>query len=592
VSIRSRLHRGLTAAALVGALIAVGMPRAHAASSGRAYVPADTITAVASGLSTGRTSALVNLTMPDGAGPGYVTADRCASLSKGPQAHSTANYGGSGAVANLAVVPIDATGAFCLYNQSAVQLVADVLGSFGPAGPGGLLFAPTSPTRLLDSRVTSAVRLVAGSITRIDTRTSGAKAVLANLTMLDGVAPGYVTAEPCGTLAATGHSHSNGNHPASAAIANLSVIALDPDGSFCVFNQTAVHLVIDMQGVFSATASPAFGFEQFDLFRALDTRVASGVASLAAGSITRVTTASAGALAALINLTMVDGASPGYVVVAPCSKLTGGPHAQSNGNHGVGAASANLAVVPLDADGSFCVFNQSAVNVLVDVQGAFRASAVERFFPSEPVRVLDTRPPVAAEPKTLCESIVHIGDSTSVGLISPSFIQDPSLRIDAQYRRVGVNDARMEISGARSIVEGLPGQVNARDAAANQRSAGYRGCWAFAMGTTDAANIAVGSNVGMRERIDRMMAVANGEPVLWINVRTLISSGAWANANMLNWNAALLEATSRYSNLRVYDWAAASEVGWFQNDGIHYTGAGYVERGRLIANALAEAFPR
>jgi hypothetical protein len=589
----------LFAAALFGTAVAIGV--AGGSSGAHASPPitsSDTITAVDSGLPMSRNAALVNLTMVDGAGPGYLTADRCSTLSKGPQPFSNANHSGSGAVANLAVVPLDTDSRFCIYNQSRVQLVADVLGSFGPPAAGGLLFAPTVSSRLLDTRVQPSPRvtspmppLPAGTIMRVETRTSGARAVLANITLLDGLTAGYVTAEPCSTLAKSGHAHSNGNHPAAAAVANLSVIALDPDGSFCIFNQTAVHLVIDMQGVFSATASPGFGFERLDSFRALDTRGVAG-STLAAGSTTRVVTRSAGALAVLANLTMVDGAAPGYVVAAPCSRLADVVQAQSNGNHGIGAAIANLSVIPVEADGSFCIYNQSPVNVLVDVQGAFRSGATDRFFPSGPARVLDTRPPAPLELKTSCTSVVHIGDSTSVGLISPSFISDPALRVDAQYRRVGVVDARMEISGARSIVEGLVGQVNARDAAANQRAAGYRGCWAFAMGTTDAANIAVGSNVGMRERIDRMMAVAAGEPVLWINVRTLISSGAWSNANMANWNAALIDATARYPNLRVYDWASASELAWFQNDGIHYTGAGYVERGRLIADALAQAFPR
>ena len=40
------------------------------------------------------------------------------------------------------------------------------------------------------------------------------------------------------------------------------------------------------------------------------------------------------------------------------------------------------------------------------------------------------------------------------------------------------------------------------------------------------------------------------------------------------------------------DWASVARPGWFIPDGIHYTSAGYAERGRLIANALAEAFPQ
>ena len=57
------------------------------------------------------------------------------------------------------------------------------------------------------------------------------------------------------------------------------------------------------------------------------------------------------------------------------------------------------------------------------------------------------------------------------------------------------------------------------------------------------------------------------------------------------WNAALVEATARYPQLQVYDWASALDPAWFADDQIHYTSQGYAERARLIADALAAAFP-
>jgi hypothetical protein len=56
--------------------------------------------------------------------------------------------------------------------------------------------------------------------------------------------------------------------------------------------------------------------------------------------------------------------------------------------------------------------------------------------------------------------VVHIGDSTSDGLISPAYIPSRSQRIAGRYAAAGVKSVRTEISGARSIVETLPGQVN------------------------------------------------------------------------------------------------------------------------------------
>lgn len=194
-------------------------------------------------------------------------------------------------------------------------------------------------------------------------------------------------------------------------------------------------------------------------------------------------------------------------------------------------------------------------------------------------------------PMTSCTSVVHIGDSTSLGLTSPAFLPDPADRIDAQYARVGVSDFRPEISGARSIIEHLQGQLNAADVAKSIKDAGYEGCWVFALGTTDSANMAAGSTYSEEERISRMMDVVGDDPVLWVNVKTLETSGAWRNEVMQKWNEGLVEAAQRYSNIHVYDWASVVQDEWFTDDRIHNNSAGYVERSRLIADALAELIP-
>ena len=42
-------------------------------------------------------------------------------------------------------------------------------------------------------------------------------------------------------------------------------------------------------------------------------------------------------------------------------------------------------------------------------------------------------------------------------------------------------------------------------------------------------------------------------------------------AGMRHSNQALQQAPARHPNMRIYDWAAAAEPGWFIPDGIHYT---------------------
>ena len=194
--------------------------------------------------------------------------------------------------------------------------------------------------------------------------------------------------------------------------------------------------------------------------------------------------------------------------------------------------------------------------------------------------------------RTSCRSVAHIGDSTSVDLISPASIPNAAERLGARYAAVGVKHLKIDASGGRSIVEELPGQLNGFKVASAWRNQGYRGCWVFALGTNDTANIAAGSSVGMMARIDQMMAVAHGQPVMWVNTRTLLSSGPWANANEQAWDKTLVRALAKYPNMRIFNWSAVARPGWFLSDGIHYNSVGCVMRARTIADALARAFPQ
>jgi peptidoglycan/LPS O-acetylase OafA/YrhL len=194
--------------------------------------------------------------------------------------------------------------------------------------------------------------------------------------------------------------------------------------------------------------------------------------------------------------------------------------------------------------------------------------------------------------RTSCRSVAHIGDSTSEGLVSRDYLPNPAQRITARYEDVGVRTVWTNISGGRSVVEVLPGQVNGYDAARQMTREGFRGCWVLALGTDDTADVAAGSEVPLPVRIARMMSAAKGQPVMWVNVKSLVASGPYAESNMMRWNAALLRACARYPNMRIFNWAAVARRGWFISDGIHYTSAGYAARARLIADALARAFPR
>ncbi len=193
--------------------------------------------------------------------------------------------------------------------------------------------------------------------------------------------------------------------------------------------------------------------------------------------------------------------------------------------------------------------------------------------------------------RTSCRAVVHVGDSTSAGLISADYLPDPGQRMAAQYARVGVRRSQFDITPATSIVETPHGTTDAYSLAVDLRHGGYRGCWVLALGTNDSADVYVGSNVGLSARIDRMMSAIGDQPVMWVNVKSLVPSGPYAEANMRRWDEALVQACARYPNMRVFDWADVAKDSWFIPDGIHYYSPGYAARAHLIADALAEAFP-
>jgi hypothetical protein len=258
--------------------------------------------------------------------------------------------------------------------------------------------------------------------------------------------------------------------------------------------------------------------------------------------------------------------STGLVVVA-CASLTGTFPASGSG--GQATVSAGLVLPP-------------ASKSTTTVRGHAR-----------PVTTRSPPATISGSPlRTSCRAVTHLGDSTSDGLVSSDYLPNPAQRIIARYEDVGVRSIRTDISGARSVVEVLPGQVNGYGAARAAVLAGFRGCWVIALGTNDTADVAVGSHVGLMTRIRRMMSAAHGEPVMWVNVKSLLVSGPYAEPNMLRWDQALIRACAAYPNMRIFDWASLARRRWFIPDGIHYTTPGYRARAKDIANALARAFPQ
>ncbi len=205
--------------------------------------------------------------------------------------------------------------------------------------------------------------------------------------------------------------------------------------------------------------------------------------------------------------------------------------------------------------------------------------------------VVHTRVATGNPARSACRSVIDVGDSTSEGLTSPEYLPDRANRIEAQFDDVGATVQHYAFSGARSIVETYDGQSNAITVVNAWKRTHYRGCWVLALGTNDAANVYVGSSVDPFTRIEEMMSAIGNQPVMWVDVKSLRTTGPYSEQNMEEWNEALLRACQDYPNMRVFDWSSVVQDDWFIDDGIHYTTPGYRARAKMIAEALGKAFP-
>ena len=348
----------------------------------------------------GASAALVNITLTEATTSGFVTAEPCGPVAQAARQWSNGNFSVGNTVANLSVVPLDSTGRFCLYTSGSVHEVVDVQGFFVPATQAGAAgFVSIDQQRVLDTRDTN-TRLPGGAASALPSLgniPAGAIAVLLNATVVAPLAPGFLTADSCARLNATGPTSSNVNFATSSIVANLAVVpqvgAATP-ASACMWPSVPTHLVVDTQGAF--VPDIGLGFSLVGPARLIDTRgctdrVGTQVCNKRLGDAQMLSVTGAHGTAALVNLTLTDTVGDMFAVVDRCDVLAAARPLRSNSNSGFGRTVANMAIVPLEADGSFCVWVSRSTHVIVDIQGVFEAQGTLRFVAQTPTRRLDTR---------------------------------------------------------------------------------------------------------------------------------------------------------------------------------------------------------
>lgn len=185
---------------------------------------------------------------------------------------------------------------------------------------------------------------------------------------------------------------------------------------------------------------------------------------------------------------------------------------------------------------------------------------------------------------TGCTNVAHIGDSTSVPIIS-------ALR--SEYKAQGFATASVSAGNGRSVTGTGSSSLTGLQSVAKIREDGLSHCWVIALGTNDAAS--VNSETKRRSRINQMMKAIGNEPVMWVNVWMDHSPNAethstYTKERALAWNATLESMQSQYTNMSIYDWETVvrANPSWLSGDKIHYNSNGGKQRAKLIAAAASQ----
>lgn len=197
--------------------------------------------------------------------------------------------------------------------------------------------------------------------------------------------------------------------------------------------------------------------------------------------------------------------------------------------------------------------------------------------------------------RTRCTTVVHVGDSTSIGMFSDAQLPSPEDNANVAYADVGADVVLPSVVGARSTVEGFQGGPSAADSVDQLVAQGVPAgaCWVIAVGVNDAANRAVGHPGEEIWRIEQILdRIPDGDPVMWATAVTNRGYGPYANENMAPFNDALRAALAAHPQLSLYDWAADAQSAWFmQGDDVHYNPQGNALRAKMFAEALARLYP-
>ena len=360
--------------------------------------------AIDPGAPEGATAAMVNLTATSVESGGFFSLESCASRSATYPETSNVNFVPGQDVANLAVIPLDADGRFCLFHSSQAHGVIDVLAFLSPADePSTLMMEPQRPTRIVDTRSQTScsstndcdVQPVAHQGTVIITDAPDVP-YLANLTVTRSAAPGFISAGGCTSITSSAAipEWSNLNYRIDEDRANLAIIRPDDKGSSCAYSWGGTDIIVDVLGTLTSDSAAGLNWALVEPERILDTRRCPD--STCAYGIDRAEVLhipiDTDAPVVAVNITATDALEWGFVTIDRCSTLeaVAGSPVTSTVNVTKGATAANLTFAEVE-DGEICAWSYGRTHLIVDVQAELRTDGDLGIVLDEPARIYDGR---------------------------------------------------------------------------------------------------------------------------------------------------------------------------------------------------------
>jgi hypothetical protein len=319
------------------------------------------------GVPTDAGAASFNVTVTQADGSGYLTVYPCGTPR--PLA-SNLNYTAGQTVPNAVLSRLGSAApnlprSICVYASVRTHLIIDLNGYF----PSGADYQAVVPFRAADTRSGLGVpsgKVLAGTtlavpVTDLQAVLGDAAAVTVNVTVTEPASAGYVTVWPCGEDRPFA---SNLNFVAGQTVPNAAIAGVGAGGSICLFTTSTTHIVVDMAGFFTEAANYAPLVPE----RVFDTRT-EPAGKLPATFSYEVQLAEPGELvAAVLNVTVTEPDSPGFITVYPCNQDL--PLA-SNLNYVSGQTVPNMVIAPVDSQGRVCFYTNATTHILADINGVF-----------------------------------------------------------------------------------------------------------------------------------------------------------------------------------------------------------------------------